>query len=246
MKISESVLSVLSVAETDGNILFLTGDLDRKMYLETNKVLEAAGGKWNRKLNGHLFETDAGSRLDEILTTGEVDVPKDEFNFFPSPPDVVSRLMDEAEIVAGMTVLEPSAGDGAIASKCLMAGAIVDCRELMPQNYDKLKQTAGYNSVTLVDFLALEPVPKYDRVVMNPPFMKQLDIVHVTHALKFLKPGGRLVSVMSSSVLYRKNKRTTDFLAMVDSYGGVIDKLPDESFKSSGTKVGTVVVVINV
>jgi 16S rRNA G1207 methylase RsmC len=35
---------------------------------------------------------------------------------------------------------------------------------------------------------------------MNPPFARQADIHHVNHALKFLKPDGLLVSVMSAGV----------------------------------------------
>ena len=58
--------------------------LDRNMYQRTNKVLEAAGGKWNRKAQAHLFDDDAFTRIDQIILTGQVEVPKDEFNFFPT------------------------------------------------------------------------------------------------------------------------------------------------------------------
>ena len=45
MKIADDVLAVLSAAETNGNKLLLVGQLDRKMYVKANEVLEAAGGK---------------------------------------------------------------------------------------------------------------------------------------------------------------------------------------------------------
>lgn len=135
MRIDDDVLTVLSRAEINGQALILTGQLDRKMYERTNKVLEAAGGKWNRKAKAHLFDGDAANRVDEIILTGEVDIPKDEFNFFPSPPAVVARLMELAGIRFGMKVLEPNAGKGAIAYACAAAGAVVDCYDLLEANF---------------------------------------------------------------------------------------------------------------
>ena len=123
MRVDNAVLAVLSVAETSGNQLFLTGQLDRKLYEQTNKVLEAAGGKWNRKAKSHVFESDAADRIDQIIVTGDVEIPKDEFNYFPTPPDVVDRLMEIARIELGMLCLEPSAGRGAIAVAMHAAGA---------------------------------------------------------------------------------------------------------------------------
>jgi hypothetical protein len=78
----------------------------------------------------------------------------------------------------------------------------------------------------------------------NPPFAKQADIVHVKHALKFLEPAGLLVSVMAGNVEFRDNKLTQDFRDLVEHRGGVIEALPDGSFKSSGTQVRTVLVTI--
>ena len=84
MRIDDEVLAVLSSAEASGCNVTLTGQLDRKLYERTNKVLEAAGGKWNRKARAHLFDDDAFTRIDQIILTGQVEVPKDEFNFFPT------------------------------------------------------------------------------------------------------------------------------------------------------------------
>jgi len=49
MQVATDVLAVLSRAEMSGNALKIAEQLDRNMYQRTNKVLEAAGGKWNRK-----------------------------------------------------------------------------------------------------------------------------------------------------------------------------------------------------
>src|SRR4030042_4964611 len=94
------------------------------------------------------------------------------------------------------------------------------------------------------DFLSVEPKPLYDRVVMNPPFEMQQDIDHVMHAWKFLKPGGRLVSIMSSGVLFRENKKTSEFRNHIDEFGNM-ERLPEGSFKESGTMVNTCIVVLD-
>ena len=244
MRVQNDVLAVLSRAETNGNALMLVGQLERNMYTRTNKVLEAAGGKWNRKAKAHLFDVEAATRIDQIILSGEVEVPKDEFNFFPSPPEVVARLMTLARVQPGMRVLEPSAGKGAIAYACADAGATVDCIELMEANFVALSGDARLGSVRHMDFLALAPEPIYDRVAMNPPFSRQADIKHVLHALRFLKPRGLLVSVMAAGLTFRDNKLTQDFRDMIRERGGNIEALPDGAFKASGTMVSSVIVTI--
>ena len=105
MQVATDVLAVLSRAEMNGNALKIAEQLDRNMYQRTNKVLEAAGGKWNRKAQAHVFNDDAFTRIDQIILTGQVEVPKDEFNFFPTPAVVVRRLMAIPYIRPGITVL---------------------------------------------------------------------------------------------------------------------------------------------
>lgn len=244
MRIDNEVLNVLSRAKVDGVMLMLTGQLDRALYTKTNKVLEAAGGKWNRKAGAHVFAADAASRVEDMILTGAVEVPKDEFNYFPSPAAVVSRLIELADIERGMRVLEPSAGRGAIAYACAEKGALVNCYELMEANFAALAGDARLGPVRHMDFLSQAPEASYDRVVMNPPFIKQADIRHVQHALEFLKPGGRLVSVMAASVTFRDNKLTSDFRDLVADRGGSIEACPEGSFKASGTMVSTVIVTI--
>lgn len=245
MQVDNTVLAVLSRAHVQGNALSIAEQLDRTLYARTNKVLEAAGGKWNRKAQAHIFDADAASRIDEIILTGSVVVPKDDFNFFPTPPAVIERMLLRAGIRPGMRVLEPSAGRGAIAFACAEQDAEVDCYELMEANYLAIAGDARLASVQQMDFLKVEPEQKYARVVMNPPFApKQADIIHVQHALKFLEPTGLLVSVMAGNVEFRDNKLTRDFRDLVERRGGVIEALPDGSFKSSGTLVRTVLVTI--
>jgi len=240
MKIADNVLSVLSAGQTNGKEYTLPAvQLDRAMYVQVNKVLEAAGGKWNKKTKTHVFEADAEERMDQILTTGEVTVPRDEYEFYPTPKKVAERVRELADIQPGMKLLEPSAGQGALIEG--LTQCYVLAIEKMPENAQFLRDNDMADTVLHADFLEVEPDPIYDRVIMNPPFGKRQDIKHVMHALDFLAPVGTLVAVMPSSVVFRQDKLTTDFRKLISD----IEPLPEGSFKSSGTMVNTVIVVIN-
>lgn len=241
MRIEQNILEILQNSITKENELFLQGTLDRNTYVKTNKVLEACGGKWNKKSKSHIFPTNAEERLEQILLTGEVEIPKNDFDYFPTPEIVVERLIEISKPIPGSKFLEPNAGQGAIAIPFKNLGCDVTCYEISESNSNVLK-SLGLN-VEQVDFLNVTPEENFDLIVMNPPFSKQQDIKHVLHAFKFLKPNGKLVSVMCSNVLWRENKLTNEFRKFVEE-NGEIEKLPEQSFKSSGTLVGTVVVTL--
>ena len=247
MKVDQSAQDVLRAARCDGNNLFLTGQIDRKLYQQVAKVLEAAGGKWNRKAGAIVFDGDARDAIDPILLTGEVVRLKQDLGQFDTPPELVRRVIEAAHIEAGMLVLEPSAGLGNIAVAAAQAGGLVQCYEVDPKRVKILKgHGASIASASQQDFLTLEPSPVYDRVVMNPPFARQTDIDHVTHAAKFLRPGGRLVAIMSTGVTFRQDRKASDFRLMVESHGGAISNLPAGSFRIAGTDVSTVLVAFTV
>ena len=176
--------------------------------------------------------------------------------FFATPPAVVDRMIAVAGLEAGMTVLEPSAGLGAIAAKVAPLVASVECIERDGQLASRLRAAATWpGDVLCADFLevpsrlhdansALAAV--YDRVLMNPPFGRQADIRHVTHALGFVKPGGMVVAVMSAGTEFRRDKATTAFREMVAARGGRLERLPDDAFAGAGISVRTVLAVIPV
>lgn len=114
--LSDAALEVLGSIEAEGQLVRITGgQLDRTLYLEVNKALEALGGKWSRRDKAHVFEGDPRDAIDQVVLTGGFTDQKQEFGFFETPADVVDRLLDLAAIEDGMSVLEPSAGRGAIA-----------------------------------------------------------------------------------------------------------------------------------
>jgi hypothetical protein len=71
---------------------------------------------------------------------------------------------------------------------------------------------------------------------MNPPFENGADIKHITHAISFLKPGGRLVAICANGP--RQNEKLRP---LADTW----EPLPDGTFKESGTGVNTVLLTID-
>lgn len=256
-QVPADVLAVISTMTTEGNAARITaGDLERKLYERTNRVLEALGGKWDKKAKAHLFSTDPAPLLEGVMLTGEVARARDVLGYFPTPSGIVQDLLLRADGAPGMKLLEPSAGEGAIVGPAILAGYRVTAVEIDPVrhralvarylsgNRDAVGEFKGLAHDVCGDFLTWETTERFDRVVMNPPFAQQQDIDHVTRAFDLLAPGGRLVAVMSAGVLFRDNAKTRDFRNLVWASRGKIYEQPAGSFRSSGTGVSTVVVTM--
>ena len=250
MKLSQEVLEVLSACNVHANSVQITaGQLDRELYLKVNEALEALGGKWNRKAKAHMFEADPVDALDNAILTGEVERAKD-LDFFPTPKGIACEMVAMLGNIKGAHVLEPSAGEGAIAQAIVEAGGLPWCVELNVKRHLHLRTHVPQAICAAPqDFMAMKPLPEaafdsFDFCAMNPPFSKRQDIFHVSHALKFLKRGGKLVSVMSAGVTFRKDKLTTVFRETIEDCGGVFHKLPPGPFKASGTDVNAVILEV--
>lgn len=246
IKLDEEVLAEFSALQVDRNTVRIERQLDRGLYQKVNKALEALGGKWNRGARAHVFEGDAADRIESAILHGEVVDAKKTFEFFETPPALVDQMIDYAEIEDGHRVLEPSAGRGAILDgicRAHLAGALIHVVELDPVNREVLSERQDCQLVG-DDFLKFEAPAGllYDRVVMNPPFSKQQDIAHVTRAFGMLKRGGLLVAIMSVGVEFRQDRKATEFRELVREVDGEIERLPEGSFKSSGTGVNTCLV----
>lgn len=256
MKLTDDVLQVLSACHYDGEVMVLPNQLERKLYERVNKVIVAAGGKWNRKIGGHVFPSDAEGIMEPILLTGEVVNEKKEFDAFYTPVTLAHRMALHAGIRPGtQKVLEPSCGTGRLVQAALDAGAelvaaydIRDCKEMFDlalNNYARVNYFGGpsYN------FPTQSPVDTFDVVLMNPPFSKSKEVAHVDHALKFVKPGGRLLSVMSAGITFREDGIYRKFRerleAQCDHFTSIITRLPSDTFKESGTRVETVLLSVD-
>jgi len=166
--------------------------------------------------------------------------------YFPTPSDIVGRMIDEADIEENSLILEPSAGKGDIVDTIIEAfpSASVDVVEINSRLRDIL-EAKGHNIIEH-DFLDVEAVEKYDRIIMNPPFEDSQDIFQVLKAYKHLKIGGRIVAIMGEGAFFRTDKRSVAFREWLDERGWS-EQLEDGSFKASDrpTGVNTRLVVID-
>lgn len=220
------------------------GQLERATYDDVNKYIASLGGKWIKKLSGHIFEQDPRPQIAALLETGELKIDKD--GYFPTPRAVVEIMINMAQLSPEHIVLEPSAGVGHIADLVKPLVREVDCIEINEQRRAVL-EGKGY-VIVCDDFMASKPTDEwhYDRVIMNPPFEDGQDIAHVRHAFeKFLKPGGLLVSVVAESVFFRTDKKYQVFHdEVLDVYGAEVEDLPAGAFAESGTQVKARIVTL--
>lgn len=213
-------------------------------YAAIKRLLETAGGKYQSRKKSFKFEVevDTAQVLAQLVAGESVNLKKD-FQFFASTPSVVQCI--QAWLPADLTgkdAMEPSAGDGVLADLCRDLGANVTTVELWDTNVRKLKEK-GYQPYAQ-DFLSLTPetLGQFDYIVANPPFTKGQDIQHFQHMREFLKPGGTLVCVMSTSWQESKTRQAQAFRAWLESADVAIEQLPSGTFSESGTSVGAVVV----
>jgi predicted RNA methylase len=239
------VLRASTVAE---HVVKLPRQLDRKVYEEVDEALSRIGGKWNRRHGGHLFPYDPSTLLDELLAS-ETLPPKNPNAFFPTPLEIAEMVIDAADQDSDSTprVLEPSAGQGALAQALLAAvpGAKLDLVEADPWNAAMLRRRGW--TVHEQDFLTFRAADAYDAVVMNPPFSLASDrkayITHILHAWSMVAENGILVAVAPMGFTYGSDRRTRDFLHEVQLYGEWT-ALPDGAFKASGTGAATVLITM--
>lgn len=162
-------------------------------------------------------------------------VSKD-LQYYPTPNAVIDRMLSDVYIREGEKVLEPSCGCGRILDVLASKGVDTFGIEVDPSRAQEARSKG--HSVYTANFLEVPAEEEYDFVIMNPPFYGQHYLSHLEHAMKFLKPGGLLVSVLPASAWYdhKKVQKMKGYVTWRD--------LPLSSFKESGTNVNTGYVTI--
>lgn len=145
------------------------------------------------------------------------------FNLFQTPDKIAAQMCGLLGETLNKTVLEPSAGLGRILKH-------IDSQHITALEKDPDCAAHVFNnfpSVNLIckDFMEYDAA-SFDKIVMNPPFKRGLDIKHIKHAYSLLNKGGLLVALCYNGVKQNKNLKP-----LVDTW----DTLPAKSFKESGT-----------
>jgi ATP:corrinoid adenosyltransferase len=167
-------------------------------------------------------------------------------DYFATPEPLGLKMVEWAGLTAGMDVLEPSAGHGAIARwfpDLASKTSIEPSHELA----SRLALVTDGRIVTGT-FEGLHINNKYDAIVMNPPFGHggKTAMEHVAKAFTHLREGGRIVAIVPNGPSMEKR-----FDAWYDSEQGksaylrMTLELPAVAFERAGTKVRASVIVID-
>lgn len=203
-------------------------------YPRIKALIQAAGGTYTR--NGFTFGPgcDANALLMQ-LRAGEQPNPKKDRQAFFTPEPLAFETVALAGDLSGRRVLEPSAGEGALADAARGAGAEVLAIENHALSAQILRDKG--HKVIERDFLSVSPSETglFDAVIANPPFTGNQDIAHVTHMWRFLRPEGVLISLLSPGWRGGRSKAQREFREFAEKVHARVEVLPAGAFKTAGT-----------
>jgi len=237
----------LEWSRIEWNKLYLPWHLDRKDYVELNKILELMGWKRNKGQKCHIFDCDnLGEAIDEICDTMEIVDVKVLYQQYYTPSELAKTLVDLACIRETDYILEPSAGQGAIVQAIIEKPfENLTAVEIDPNNYNHLWTNYFIHKTNRhlfeLDFLHMSTAKRFDKIIANPPFSKSQDVKHILKMYEHLKEWWRIVSIASASIQHRTWKLYDEFKALNPEF----IEIEDWAFKESGTMVNSIIVIIN-
>ena len=190
--------------------------------------------KANRMIAEYYGEVLPGDKGQKTPSPARDDIDD---NYFPTPDSVIAQMISEADIEDDMHVLEPSAGDGRIvrAVKSAYPDIAVTGYEINP---DRARESGA----RCFDFMQVNAEPKYDRILMNPPFSHGRWYQHVIHAWDMLLPGGRLVAIIPFGSVREKDTERWNTIYREWFVNEIT--LAKGTFKESGTMIETRILVL--
>jgi hypothetical protein len=215
-------------------------------YPELKKTLTKACGKY--KKNTFEFPYPAQAVINRLMSGENIDFKK-EFQFFATPSEL-------ADVVASYIIGFPEkmgefqAGHGALIDAVLKISPQIEVQavELSELNFEVLKKKykgAENVKITQGDFMTMDIKEKFPLIVANPPFTKSQDIDHVLKMYGLLGDGGRLITIMSKSWTFESQKKQKDFKQWIEDVEALVVENGQGAFKTSGTGVNSVLVVID-
>lgn len=231
-----------------------------KKYLPGSKT-EGTGGKANDYRQEQATDFDRakavyfGKQKKNSRTKSQ-----EGHDYFATPEPIGYKMVQWLQAKPGQSLLEPSAGDGAIARWMpdnTYNTVVEPSRDLTP----KLMRNVAGAKVVESTFENFDLHNKFDGIAMNPPFGKgkdrggKLAMEHVAKAYKHLKDGGRLIAIIPDGPACQKrfdkwfygdpeakrkeDRGIADGVLMADIH------LPSVTFEREGTNVNTRMVVID-
>ena len=227
-----------------------------KKYLPGSKT-EGTGGKANDYRQEKATDFDRakavyfGKQKKNSRTKSREGV-----DYFATPEPIGYKMVQWLQSKPGQSLLEPSAGDGAIARWMpdnTYNTVVEPSRDLTP----KLMRNVAGAKVVESTFENFDLHNKFDGIAINPPFGHggNTAVEHVAKAYQHLKDGGRLIAIIPDGSACQKHfdkwfygdpeaKRKAD-RGIADGVLMADIHLPSVTFDRAGTNVNTRMVVID-
>lgn len=193
--------------------------------------------------------------------------------FYPTPPELVKRMIEDVDWMCIKSILEPSAGKGDILRQIAFEGNKylnhrnfdVDCCEIDPnlrqilkynfseerkRQFDRWKDAEykaffeGGIHIVHDDFLTYNPYKQYDLIIMNPPFSN--GDRHLLKALKLQESGGNIICLLNAETIrnpYTETRR--ELVRQLKEHNAMIEYIED-AFTSAERRTDVEVALIRV
>ncbi|MFF5230245.1 hypothetical protein [Dactylosporangium sp. NPDC000521] len=257
--LDDTTRDILSTAEVgpDGRRLRLAEQLTPAAFEPVGAVLTALGAQWRAAERAFVFPpySDPAGQIADVLTAGVIPLPpRTGEGFVRTPRGLADDLCDYPYsdlrwLPAGATVLEPSAGDGALVAAIGRINPHVGIVAVEPNQAraDRIRDIGARVEVHVGTFeqyaaTAIRARTLFDGIVMNPPFALPTDpepwVEHLRLAWHLLRPGSRLVAVAPAGLAYRGSDSHRAVRQFVEHHGSHAS-LPPDAFAGSGTMFAT-------
>lgn len=175
-------------------------------------------------------------------------------DFYPTPKNLIDKMLDGLEWKMIHTILEPSAGKGNIVEVLREKQKFnnkwyttikldIDCIE----SDENLRAILKEKNIRVVhdDFLTYDTMKEYDLIVMNPPFSNGCK--HLLKALKFQqRNGGAVVCLLNAETLKNEcNNERIMLNRMLREYNADVQYIRD-AFVDAERKTGVEVALVKV
>lgn len=177
-----------------------------------------------------------------------------EHEFYPTPPELAKKLIDDDLMLSVKTVLDPSAGKGDLLNAmntrfrdrwsysrdyrqydCYAVEIDPDLRAILKEKSYRLIGS---------DFLSCKLYSQFDLILMNPPF--SCGEKHLLKALEMQKNGGKIRCILNAETI--RNPYTNDrklLVQLLESYGAKIEYVKN-AFSHAEVKTDVEVALIRV
>lgn len=172
---------------------------------------------------------------------------RDGVDYFPTPEPIGFKMVEWAKIGEGESVLEPSAGHGAIARYVPTANELTAIEPSQALNARLAILIGGGNrTIKESEFEDYNIINKHDVVVMNPPYGTAGKTAgeHLEKAFDHLNEGGRLIAIIPDGPAMDKRVEKWSSEHPEAVVVGEV-KLPPVAFDRAGTSVRTRILVID-